>query len=79
MSRPSVLRSVTPGDAAGSRLRNLPWIDCRNGDDDPHSYRKGDAFGEYAVFFGLGLDGLFSDQADTALQAREWWLADRAA
>ena len=39
----------------------------------------GRAFGEYAAFFGLGLDGVFSDQADTALQAREWWLADRAA
>jgi glycerophosphoryl diester phosphodiesterase len=44
---------------------------------DPNA--KGDAFGEYAVFFDLGLDGVFSDQADTALQAREWWLEDRAA
>jgi len=30
-----------PRDAAGSRLRHLPWIDCRNGDDDPHSYQRG--------------------------------------
>src|SRR5262245_58600960 len=44
---------------------------------DPNA--KGDAFAEYAVFFDLGLDGAFSDQADTALQAREWWLENRAA
>jgi glycerophosphoryl diester phosphodiesterase len=44
--------------------------------DDPNA--KGDAFGEYEVFFDLGLDGVFSDHPDTALQARERWLEDGA-
>ncbi|MGZ4268258.1 MAG: glycerophosphodiester phosphodiesterase [Solirubrobacteraceae bacterium] len=30
----------------------------------------GNAFGEYARFFGLGVDGLFSDNPDTAIAAR---------
>jgi glycerophosphoryl diester phosphodiesterase len=30
----------------------------------------GNAFGEYAQFFGLGVDGLFSDNPDTAIAAR---------
>jgi glycerophosphoryl diester phosphodiesterase len=35
---------------------------------DPAQY--GNAFAEYAVFFQLGIDGLFSDNPDTALEAR---------
>jgi glycerophosphoryl diester phosphodiesterase len=31
----------------------------------------GNAFGEYAQFFGLGVDGLFSDNPDTAVAARD--------
>jgi len=38
-------------------------------DTDPSHY--GNAFGEYATFFRLGIDGLFSDNADTALEARD--------
>jgi glycerophosphoryl diester phosphodiesterase len=38
--------------------------------DDPNA--KGDIFGEYEVFFELGLDGVFTDHPDTAVQAREW-------
>jgi glycerophosphoryl diester phosphodiesterase len=36
---------------------------------DPNAY--GNAFGEYELFFGLGVDGLFSDNADTAVEARD--------
>jgi len=38
---------------------------------DPNA--KGDAFGEYEVFFDLGVDGVFADYPDTALNAAEWW------
>ena len=34
---------------------------------------KGDAFGEYEAFFDLGVDGVFADYPDTALNAAEWW------
>ena len=30
----------------------------------------GDAFAEYAAYFAAGIDGLFSDNADTAVAAR---------
>jgi glycerophosphoryl diester phosphodiesterase len=36
---------------------------------DPAAY--GNAFSEYEQFFALGVDGLFSDNADTAVEARE--------
>ncbi|MEJ7705804.1 MAG: glycerophosphodiester phosphodiesterase [Nocardioidaceae bacterium] len=38
---------------------------------DPNA--KGDAFSEYETFFDLGIDGLFSDYADTAVAARDWY------
>jgi glycerophosphoryl diester phosphodiesterase len=38
---------------------------------------KGDPKQEYKQYFGLGLDGLFSDFADTALTAREEFLRER--
>ncbi len=31
----------------------------------------GDALAEYAQFFALGVDGVFSDNPDTAVEARE--------
>jgi glycerophosphoryl diester phosphodiesterase len=40
---------------------------------DPHA--KGDADAEYADFFAAGVDGVFSDHPDTAVAAREEWLA----
>ncbi|MDQ3627215.1 MAG: glycerophosphodiester phosphodiesterase [Actinomycetota bacterium] len=40
---------------------------------DPNA--KGDAFGEYKVFFDLGIDGVFADHPDTALNAAQWWAA----
>jgi glycerophosphoryl diester phosphodiesterase len=36
---------------------------------DPSDY--GDAFAEYAAFYAAGVDGLFSDNPDTAVAARE--------
>ncbi len=36
---------------------------------DPAQY--GNAFAEYAQFFGLGVDGVFSDNPDTAVAARD--------
>jgi glycerophosphoryl diester phosphodiesterase len=36
---------------------------------DPAAY--GNAFAEYELFYGLGIDGLFSDNPDTAVEARE--------
>jgi glycerophosphoryl diester phosphodiesterase len=41
---------------------------------DPAAY--GNAFAEYELFFGLGVDGLFSDNPDTAVEARA--AADRS-
>jgi glycerophosphoryl diester phosphodiesterase len=40
---------------------------------DPNAY--GNAFAEYAKFFGLGIDGVFSDNPDTAVAARTEFLA----
>ena len=35
---------------------------------DPAAY--GDALAEYEQFYALGVDGLFSDNSDTAVEAR---------
>ena len=43
-------------------------LELRTG-TDPGGY--GDAFAEYAQFFRLGVDGLFSDNGDTAVEARD--------
>ena len=40
---------------------------------DPNAY--GDAFSEYKAFFDLGVDGVFSDNPDTAVAARTEWEA----
>lgn len=42
-------------------------LELRSG-EDPAAY--GDAFGEYSAFYALGVDGLFSDNPDTAVEAR---------
>jgi glycerophosphoryl diester phosphodiesterase len=47
-------------------------LDFRRGTD---AAAYGNAFAEYQLFFQQGVDGLFSDNADTALEAREAWLA----
>lgn len=38
---------------------------------DPNA--KGDAFSEYERFFDLGIDGVFADYPDTAIEARDWY------
>jgi glycerophosphoryl diester phosphodiesterase len=40
---------------------------------DPNA--KGDAVAEYEDFFDAGVDGVFSDNSDTAVEARKEWLA----
>ena len=69
-------------DAHRARLDVVPYtfrnentflpLDFRRG-TDPTAY--GDAFAEYALFFSLGVDGLFSDNADTAREARDEFVA----
>lgn len=49
--------------------------DYRRG-TDPAAY--GDAFTEYELFYALGVDGVFSDNSDTAIAARDEWLAEGA-
>ena len=45
-------------------------LDYRNrSSGDPPSY--GDAFSEYKLFYELGVDGVFSENPDTALEARD--------
>ena len=49
--------------------------DFRRG-TDPNA--KGDARAEISAFLDAGVDGVFSDFADTAVDARDSWLAERA-
>ncbi len=41
----------------------------------PTRLAHGDAVGEYLAFFDAGVDGVFSDFTQTAVQARSQWLA----
>ena len=43
---------------------------------DPNA--KGDARAEIHAFLDAGVDGVFSDFADTAVEARDSWLTERA-
>jgi glycerophosphoryl diester phosphodiesterase len=75
-------RSLAPtsfvNDAHAAGLKVHPYtfrnenqflpLELRRG-DVPSDY--GDAFGEYEQFYGLGVDGLFSDNPDTAVAARD--------
>jgi glycerophosphoryl diester phosphodiesterase len=73
-------------DAHGAGLRVHPYTfrderrflptDCREG-SAPDA--MGAALREYAAFLDVGVDGVFTDFADTALQARGAWLRERAA
>ncbi|MDF9812177.1 glycerophosphodiester phosphodiesterase [Streptomyces sp. SPB162] len=49
-------------------------VDFRKG-TDPNAY--GDSFGAFTTYFEQGIDGIFSDNADTALLAREDFLKNR--
>lgn len=42
-------------------------------DSNPADY--GDALAEDTLFYSLGIDGIFTDNADTAVQARSQWIA----
>ena len=42
----------------------------------PNPADYGDAIAEYTLFFSIGVDGLFSDNADTAVIARTVWIAE---
>ena len=44
----------------------------------PNPADYGNALAEYRLFFALGVDGVFSDNADTAIVAREQWLDEGA-
>ena len=48
-------------------------VDFRIGDSADLTFpaQYGNAFAEYKLFFSLGLDGLFSDNPDTAVEARD--------
>lgn len=50
-------------------------MDFRRG-TNPADY--GAAFAEYELFYSLGVDGVFSDDSDTAIAARDEWLAEGA-
>ncbi len=81
------LTAPTPlvDDAHGAGLLVHPYTfrdenqflpaECRKG-SDPNA--EGDAFCEYDAFFDAGVDGVFSDFTDTALEARERWLSRAA-
>jgi len=47
----------------------------RRGDD---KNAKGEAVTEYERFFDAGVDGVFTDNVDTAIEARKDWLASRS-
>jgi glycerophosphoryl diester phosphodiesterase len=49
-------------------------LDLRRG-SDPTAY--GNAFAEYRLFFTVGVDGVFSDNGDTAVEARDAFVAAR--
>jgi glycerophosphoryl diester phosphodiesterase len=51
-------------------------LDYRRG-ADPNAY--GNAFAEDELFFALGVDGIFTDNSDTAVEARREFLATAAA
>jgi glycerophosphoryl diester phosphodiesterase len=51
-------------------------LDYRRG-ADPNGY--GNAFAEDELFFSLGVDGIFTDNSDTAVEARREFLATAAA
>jgi glycerophosphoryl diester phosphodiesterase len=60
---------VVPRDADGALGRPTSLVDeAHLADGDAGA--KGDAFGECLAFFRAGVDGVFTDHADTALVTR---------
>jgi glycerophosphoryl diester phosphodiesterase len=54
-------------------LRDENMFMARNYWNGEDATAKGDAFAEYSDFFDAGVDGVFSDHPDTAVDAREEW------
>jgi glycerophosphoryl diester phosphodiesterase len=74
---PSGTPTTLAGDARAAGLRTMPYT-FRNENEflpprlqrpNPERSTYGDAFGEYAQYRALGIEGLFSDNADTAIAA----------
>jgi glycerophosphoryl diester phosphodiesterase len=73
------------GDAHAAGLKVVPYT-FRNENQflppslrlgtDPNAY--GNVFAQYDRFFDLGVDGVFSDNPDTAVAARDEWLAAKS-
>jgi glycerophosphoryl diester phosphodiesterase len=64
-------------DAHKAGLRVMPYTFRNENNFLPADFRSsanpaeyGNAFGEYQKFFATGIDGLFSDNSDTAIEAR---------
>ena len=86
-NRDGSLREPTTlvADAHREGLLVHPWTfrneneflpeDFRAGNPDAEGYEgaTGDAPGEYQLFFDLGVDGVFADNPDTAVAARDAW------
>jgi glycerophosphoryl diester phosphodiesterase len=69
-------------DAHAAGLRVVPYTFRDENQFLPADFRvggnpnaKGNAFAEYKAFFDLGVDGVFADHPDTALNAAQWWAA----
>lgn len=71
-------------DAHKVGLQVHPWTFRNENSFLPLEFRKdtsepnadglyGDAFAEYKLFYGLGVDGVFSEDPDTAIEARKLW------
>ncbi|SHH24869.1 glycerophosphoryl diester phosphodiesterase [Jatrophihabitans endophyticus] len=69
-------------DAHRAGLKVVPYTFRNENTFLPADYRRGtnpgdygDALAEYRLFYSLGVDGVFSDDSDTAVQARALWIA----
>jgi glycerophosphoryl diester phosphodiesterase len=65
-------------DAHKAGLQVHPWTFRNENEFLPSDYRSsgpnsdyGNAFAEYKLFYDEGVDGLFSENPDTALEARD--------
>lgn len=71
-------------DAHRAKMRVTPYTFRNENTFLPAEYRVGtnpadygNAFAEYKIFFATGIDGLFSDNADTAIAARDAYLGTK--
>ena len=80
-SRPSRRRRLPSAHRAGLLLG--PYTFRNENSFLPANFQRGtnpadygDAIAEYTLFFSIGVDGLFSHNADTAVTARTLWIAE---